>query len=538
MVAQTREERQPLGPDSRFADALCPVVETALKRSVRDEPQFWEEAIAPILGPTIRLAVASALHDLVQTLNQLLENSLSLRSWRWHLEAWRTGRPYAQVVLLRTLVYRVEQVLLVDRNSGLLLAATAAPGISTKNSDLVSAMLIAIQEFVHDSFRLEHGDTIRQIHTGEFSLWVEPGPLAALAAAVRGNAPVEFHQVLRAAVDLIHEELTVELRDFQGDSTVIAQRSRPILDGCLQSRFQEPRTRSYWRLWLCAAVAGSALLVWSGFKIRDARRWNRALAALEDTPGITITKSAREHGKHVLEGLRDPFAVSAESVLAQNGISQRDVSLHLQPIISLDPELLIRRVRAAIDAPDSVTASLDRGVLTLGGAASHDWIISALSSSQKLALTGIGEVRADGVQDRDLEALRSEIEKPRILFHVGSSAIAPDQAKLIEGVIPKLRQWIDGTLAIRRAPRVMVVGHADRLGAESANTALSNQRAHSVTEFLLAAGVPSQPLTALAAGREDAGQGNGQALPPDPAMRRNVMFRLSSKHVAAEREEH
>jgi outer membrane protein OmpA-like peptidoglycan-associated protein len=538
MVVQSREERQPLGPDSRFAEALRPLVDSALQRSAREEPRLWVQIISPILGPAIRLAVAAALRDLVQTLNRLLENSLSLRSWRWRVEAWRTGKPFAQVVLLRTLVYRVEQVLLVDRNSGLLLAAAAAPGISTKNSDLVSAMLTAIQEFVHDSFQLKHGDSIRQIHTGEFSLWVEPGPLAALAAAVRGNAPVEFHQVLRAAVDLIHEELGIELRDFQGDSTPIEQGSRPILEGCLQSRFQEPRTRSYWRVWVCAAAVGLALLTWSGLKIRDALRWSRALAALEATPGITITESTREHGKRVLQGLRDPFAPTAESVLAKNGISEGDVSLRLQPIISLDPRLLVRRVRAAIDAPDSVTASLDQGILTLGGAASHEWIVSAVSAAPKLALTGIGEVRTDAIEDRDLEALRSEIETVVIPFPLGSSTLGPNQARMIGGVVPKLRQWIDGTVEIRRVPKVMVVGHADPAATEAANAALSNQRAHSVTEALLAAGVPSQPLTALAGGTYDSSEDNAGTVPPDFAMRRNVVFRLSSRPCAVGREGH
>src|SRR5215831_14543780 len=152
MAAQSREQRQPPGPDSRFADALRPLVESALKRSVRDEPEFWAQTILPILAPAVRIAVASAIRDMVQTLNQLLENSLSARSWRWRAEAWRTGKSFAEIVMLRTLLYRVEQVLLVDRNSGLLLASVSAPGISTKDSDLVSSMLTAIQAFIHDSF--------------------------------------------------------------------------------------------------------------------------------------------------------------------------------------------------------------------------------------------------------------------------------------------------------------------------------------------------------------------------------------------------
>ena len=537
MAAQSREERRPASPDHRFADALRPLVETALKRSVRDEPRFWAQTIAPILGPAIRAAVASALREMVQTTNQILENSLSARSWRWRVEAWRTGRPFAQIVLLRTLVYRVEQVLLVDRTSGLLLASVAAPGIATKDSALVSAMLTAIQEFVHDSFHLAQGDSVRQIHMGEFSLWVEPGPFAAIAAAVRGNAPVEFHEVLRAAVDLIHEEMAAELRDFRGDSAPFEQRGRPILEGCLQSRFQEPEPRSYWRVWVCAGALGAALLVWGGLKAVQARQWNGALAALRSTPGITITEARRERGKHVLQGLRDPFAAPAESVLEKNGISRRDVALRLQPFISLDPGLLIRRARAAIDAPESVSASLDGGVLTLRGTASHEWIAGARNAGQKLALAGIGEIRTDGIVDRDLEALRAEIEAVRILFRVQSSAVTPDQAKRIDFVIPKLRRWIDGVIAIRRVPRVKLVGHADRSGSETTNTALSNERARQVMEFLLAAGIPSEPLTALGGGQSDTG-GNATAEPPESALRRNVVFWLAPGKDTAEGEKH
>jgi OOP family OmpA-OmpF porin len=365
---------------------------------------------------------------------------------------------------------------------------------------------------------------------------VETGPFAALAAAVRGNAPVELRQELRAAVDLIQEELAVELRNFQGDSAPFEQRARQILQGCLQSRFQEPGPRSYWKVWACAAIVAAALLAWGGLKIRDARRWSGALMALRNTPGITITESTREHGKRVLCGLRDPFAVPAESVLARHGISQQDVSLRLQPFVSLDPKLLLRRALDTIDAPESVSASLDRGVLTLGGSASHRWIVSARNSTPKLALAFIREIRTDGIEDTDLEALRSEIEAVRILFPIGSSAIAPDQARLIDDVIPKVRQWIADASAIRRVPQVKLVGHADSTGAETTNTALSNQRARHVMEILVAAGIPSEPLSALGGGQRDGSKDGTGAEPQDSAIRRNVVFRLSAVRDAAGRQ--
>jgi OOP family OmpA-OmpF porin len=515
---------------------MRPLVESALKRSVRDEPEFWAQTIFPLLAPAVRIAVASAIRDMVQTLNQLLENSLSARRWRWRAEAWRTGKSFAEIVMLRTLLYRVEQVLLVDRNSGLLLASASAPGISTKDRDLVSSMLTAIEAFIHDSFHLEEHDSIRQIHTGEFSLWVEPGPFAVVAAAVRGNAPIEFRHTLRAAIDLIHEEMGAELRNFRGDSKPLAQRAWPILEGCLQSGFQQREPGSFWRVWLCACILGAALLLWGALGVWHAMQWNQALAALRATPGITITDSSRDHGKRVLQGLRDPFAVPVESVLSRNGIRPRDVTVHFEPFLSLDPKLLIQRARAAIAAPDSVSAVMEKDVLTLGGTASHEWIISARNAVPKLALAGIEKVRTDGMEDRELESLHSQIEGVRIVFGVGSSTVEPGQARLVEGVVPKLREWTADAAAIGRVPTVKVVGHADRTGNDVTNSSLSNQRARHVMTLLLAAGMRPDSLTAIGepygSTKEIAG-----AEAADSASLRTVVFELFSEQ-AAKGEEH
>jgi len=529
MPTQSREGRQ-AGADSRFADALRPLVETALQRSLHEEPEFWAHQLCPFLLPAVRKAVAAAIHDMVEVLDQVLENSLSSRMWRWRYEAWRTGKPLGEIVLLHTLVYRVEQVLLVHRASGLLLASASAPGITTADSDLVSAMLTAIQEFVRDSFHLEQDDAIRQIHTGDFSLWVEPGPLACIAAAVRGTAPVEFRQVLRAATDLIHDEMGAELRDFQGDSQAIEARALPILEGCLQSRWQPRRSGGFWRVWVLLGLAVGALILWSGIAVWHAIEWHRALAALEATPGITVTGTAQEHGHYVLEGLRDPMSASAENVLARNGISPREVEVHFQPFLSLDPRIVMVRVRAALDAPDTVAIAVDHRTVRCSGAASHAWILQARQASPKLAMLGIDQLITDQVEDRDLQGLRSAIEGVRILFDQGSGIIGPAQAGPVKAVVPKLRQWIEDAIAIGRTPRLAIVGHADRTGSDIANAYLSNQRGRHVRDALVAAGIPSGVLTATG---EGAGEGGEESAGVVSALHRNVVFRCSTSAESA-----
>ena len=96
------------------------------------------------------------LNGMVQRLNRALEESLSVKSLRWRLEARRTGRPFAEIVLLKSLVYRVEQVFLIHRESGLLLQDAVAQSVVAQDTDMVSGMLSAIRDFITDSFVVDH----------------------------------------------------------------------------------------------------------------------------------------------------------------------------------------------------------------------------------------------------------------------------------------------------------------------------------------------------------------------------------------------
>ncbi|HJR49672.1 MAG TPA: hypothetical protein VJ794_01115, partial [Gemmatimonadales bacterium] len=177
------------GRDRQLARALAPTVENAIGESVRRNPRQIATAIFPVLGPAIRKAIADALAGLVASINSALEHSVSPRGLRWRLEAWRTGVPFAQIVLKHALVYRVEQVFLIHAETGLLLSHAWTPELPPSDPDLVSGMLTAIRDFVADSFARD-GDAggLRRFTVGELTVMVEQGPQAILAAVVRGQA--------------------------------------------------------------------------------------------------------------------------------------------------------------------------------------------------------------------------------------------------------------------------------------------------------------------------------------------------------------
>src|SRR5215510_3772229 len=78
------------GRDPRLTQALEPLLEKAIANSVRRDPRIIAEALFPVIAGAVRRAVASALQSLIESLNQVVETSISFRSIRWRIEAART----------------------------------------------------------------------------------------------------------------------------------------------------------------------------------------------------------------------------------------------------------------------------------------------------------------------------------------------------------------------------------------------------------------------------------------------------------------
>lgn len=220
--------------DDELTAALQPIFLEAMRVAVKDDPKFVADAIYPVIGPAIRRAVASALRDFARNLNATMSSVFSARGVRWRWQAWRTGKPLAEIAMRNSLAYRVEQVFLIHRPSGLLLCHLSAPEIEAVDPDTVGAMLSAITEYTRESFRTGDDQGVRSFEVGELVVWVEEGPRAAIAAVVSGVAPIELRDGMQNALERIHSSLSGQLEAFAGDTAPFAD-AVSELDACLLS---------------------------------------------------------------------------------------------------------------------------------------------------------------------------------------------------------------------------------------------------------------------------------------------------------------
>jgi OOP family OmpA-OmpF porin len=489
--------------DRQLARALSPTVESAISESVRRNPREIATAIFPVLGPAIRKAIAETLAGLVASINRALEHSVSPRGIRWRLEAWRTGVPYAQIVLKHALVYRVEQVFLIHADSGLLLAQAKLPELEASDADLISGMLTAIRDFVADSFGHPEREAggLRRFSVGELTVMVEQGPRAVIAAVVRGQAPDTLLAKLQDTLEAIHLQFSAPLTDFEGDTGPFAP-ATPLLEECLATVVSTDQkrdgNRAAWLPWAVAAALVVAGLVW--LAVRWERRWTRAVAGLESAPGIVLTRAERAGGRWRFSGLRDPLAASPSLLLAAAGADTSRIEQRWEPYFSLEPALVVARARKALGAPASVSLDLSGDTLRFGGTAPLAWVGAAARAALPPGVARVDLSRVEPDIPAELAELRRGIEGQRVLFDVGSPALGAAARATVGGVAASFRRLEAGAAADGAGATLELVGRTDPTGSDAANQALSRVRAEAVLAVLGGGGIPAAAMRATGAG--------------------------------------
>lgn len=485
------------GQDSELTTALSPAVSAALERSVRKNPQPLVDAIFPIMGPAIRKAIASALSGMVQSFNQTLNYSMSVRGLRWRWEALKTGRSFAEVVLLRTLIYRVEQIFLIHKETGLLLRHVAASEVAVQDTDMVSGMLTAIQDFVRDSFQTSQDNQLDTLQVGDLTVWIERGPQAILAAVIRGNAPQKLREVLQEILERVHLQFGEALTEFAGDAAPFV-RTEPLLEEGLQSGYDAAKqvrksTGKINPFTVVASIVLLGLLVWGFFWVRDRRRWNAYVERLRSEPGFVITDSGTQGGKYFVSGLRDPLSRDPATILQGTGLKSDSIIERWQSFQALSPQFVLARAQKSLDPPPGVRLTVSDGALDPEGFASHNWIIEARRTAR--FLPGINQLREDKLFDLE------RIEDPLLLFDT-------DQATLRSGQDEKLNRLIDDLNHLRqltgdRPIKLEITGHTDGSGTETRNNTLSQGRSDTVAAELKSR-LPAWPnLTIVALGTKE-----------------------------------
>lgn len=499
VIAEAIQLRRARGGNQALSTALTPTVEEAVRESVRKDSHVLVEALFPVMGPAIRRSVAEVFRSTVESFNQVLASTFSIRGLQWRFEAIRIGRPYAEVALLRSLVYRVEQVFLIHLKTSLVLQHVVDPAVVTQDADMVSSMFSAIRDFVRDSFSTQQSDSLDSLQMGQVQVWIEQGPHAIIAPVIRGQSPQELRLSLKEKLEEAHRRFSRELEEFDGNPAPF-EAFRPELAACLTASYRHDKTaKSRPYLSVCAIVLAVLLAGWFGYSAIQNHRWARYVENLRQQPGIVVTSFQKAGGRYRIQGLRDPLAVDPASLLDQRKLDPRLVEFHWSAFYALDDSLVLKRAIGLLQPPADVTLSVQSGVLHAAGDSSADWKKSMLERAPLIA--GITAVDDEQLNDENIpKRLKAAVESKIILFELAQAEISPRLRQNLATTAPAIQKLLQTVPSPGGNAVVELVGHADSSGPEATNVLLSQERANNAVRALVRLGVPAQSLRASGVG--------------------------------------
>jgi hypothetical protein len=273
-------ERQVTDRES-LVGTIAPLLGDLIRRKVRDAREEMIDALYPIIGQVVVRAVGEAIRDLVRTIDARMRRSVSPRAlWR-RLRARARGVSDGEMALREALPFAVSDVLLIHRETGLLLWHVSDDREGMPDSDLVSGMLTAIRDFARDALGQGEEGQLDEIQYGEQRILIETAQYAYLAVVVDGIEPPGFQAAMRERVIEISHAHERVLRDYEGDPSSLAAVEMPLRSLLTAA---EPRMLSAPQKWILAGALVVLLACIVGACLTGRWAWRSALAVPTATP--------------------------------------------------------------------------------------------------------------------------------------------------------------------------------------------------------------------------------------------------------------
>lgn len=288
---------------SELVAAISPLMGDIIRRKIQDNRAEMIETLYPIIGQLIGRGVAEAIRDLARAVDARMRTSLDLKTiWR-RFQGRMAGIPDTALALRDALPFRVAELFLIHRESGLLLQYLTNEPETADQADLVSGMLTAIRDFARDAFGRGQEGQLDEIQYGTRRILVEASQHAYLAVVVDGIEPHGFRETMRQRIIAIENAFIGSLVRYDGDATRFATAEPDLTTLLVSSTVDRPVSSTGLSagqrrivlglgvvLVLCLLVA----CVGSVLALRNAldRPTTTVMIVVTATPGPTFTPTA------------------------------------------------------------------------------------------------------------------------------------------------------------------------------------------------------------------------------------------------------
>ena len=482
-VALSIQEQIRLDPNS-ISTTLGPEMGKAIKTQIELERDAMVDALYPVIGNTISKYMAEA----IKTINDKVENALSLEGIQRKIRAKIQGVSEAELILAEAINCEVEAIFLIHKISGLVIQEVQSLSGPKLEADMLAGMLTAIRSFVNECvFQSEQVSELNEIDYNDRKIILEVAGYCYLAVVVKGEPSKKFIQKIRDTLSTIVLRYGKAIEDFDGDRATIPQPVQPLLDRLIQTQTKEKKSQRPTTLLILLLILLSAIILPWGYihwrsRVASQLEYETAVA-LDAAPQLSVYRLIPHisKGKLTLSGRvpHDRLRILAAEVA---------VSIATRENLELDNQILavkippdagltageVQRVTSILNQRNGVKISSHFGYKT-----KTVTVVGTL-----LDVTDNEQITQVFKQIPGVDAVVSTVQiqlptiETRIYFDLGSAKL---KSKDISSKIKAVQQFLD------RHPRLhlKIIGHSDGTGKLSTNQELVIKRASSVQQALI-----------------------------------------------------
>jgi outer membrane protein OmpA-like peptidoglycan-associated protein len=477
-----------------FAKALGPEMGTAIKEQISLERDAMVDALYPVIGSTISKYMAEAINSI----NEKVENTLSLEGISRKIRAKMQGVSEAELIFKEAMPFTVQAIFLIHKGSGLVISEVQQSGNERLESEMVAGMLTAIRSFVNDCIS-QSGNVseIDQIDYGNSQITLEVAGYCYLAAVTQGQPPKAFIQKMRHALATIIQNHDKAIELFDGDPANVPEPIHQILETLTdlnKTSTEEQKSKQPAALLLISFVVLSAVSLSLG--IYQYRSWinrhveEKTSLALASDPQLAVYRLTVEANQKTLKlsgRLPNQYLRSKAEQIANKVEPKLKINNAIIPVVvPADPVMTqaeVQRVTNILNQMEGTVIGADyrEGNVTVKGTVLQDADAKKVTEAFK-QIPGVQSV-TNTVQLQPL-AIAS-----RIYFDQGSSELkSAEFSKVIQ-----LKAFLDQ----HPNKHLRLLGHTDPKGTATENQQLAQERATQVRNALVNQGIDSNRLEVI-----------------------------------------
>jgi hypothetical protein len=235
LAAQLEAVRHAQTDPDALSARIAPVMGSAIKQQIQHSREEIIEALVPVIGSVVRRGVGEFTRELQRNVDARLRTVFNLRGAFRVIRARVRGVEPGSLALRDALPFTLEELFVIQRHSGLLLAHYHTQAENPPDTDLISGMLTAIRDFTQDAFGRGRGEgELDEIQYGDQRIIIRGGVSAYVAVVIQGVEPTGFRAIVQGFVDELQIQFNDLLRGYTGDVRSVAPIQNKLADFATQ----------------------------------------------------------------------------------------------------------------------------------------------------------------------------------------------------------------------------------------------------------------------------------------------------------------